>query len=165
MIGNESGCAMKYINIYIDTSIKGPRRSDGVCQYIIAYEAANGKVADAGNRIFAEDTTENHLTIIGLRAALSRLKAPCGINLYLECSYVAAVLQNGWIQEWRYAGWMTAKGKPVQDAEVWQDIESLLCPHTFQVFLKQPHPYKEWMHRELLKYKDGRGEKREKHHA
>ena len=156
---------MKYINIYIDTSIKGPRRRDGACQYIIAYEATNGKVADTGNRIFVEDTTENHLAIIGLQAALSRLKAPCHINLYLECFYVAAALRNRWYLEWRYADWMTAKGNPVQDAEMWQDIESLLCPHTFQVFLKQPHPYRDWMRMELLKYKDGGGEKREKHHA
>ena len=145
---------MKYVNIYIDTSIRGPRRDDGACLYIIAYEASNGKVADAGDVLVDKDTTENHLTITGIRAALLRLKFPCHITLYLECSYVAAALQNRWYLEWRYSGWITARGKPVQDALIWQEIERLLYPHTFDVVLKQPHPYREWMDRELMKYKN-----------
>lgn len=157
MAGTSGYDGMKHVAVYIDTSLKGPRRGNGVCQYIIAYEALNGKTADTGSRISREDTTENQLTAAGLAAALLRLKTPCSISLYLECPYAAAVLQNGWYQEWRYSGWMTAKGKPVQDAGLWQEIETLLCPHTIQVFLKQPHPYREWMRRELLKYKNGKG--------
>ena len=81
---------MQTVDIYIDTSIKGPRRRDGTCWYIIAYKAANGETADTGSKIHAKDTTENQLTLIGLETALKRLKAPCQLILHLECNHVAA---------------------------------------------------------------------------
>lgn len=140
---------MQTVDIYIDTSIKGPRRRDGICQYIIAYKAANGETADTGNKIRATDTTENSLTLIGLEAALKRLKASCQLILHLECQHVAAVLNNGWMTEWKYNNWMTKKGAPVADAEKWQSVEYLLNAHEFEVRLKEPHTYRDWMKRTL----------------
>lgn len=142
---------MQTVDIYIDTSIKGPRRRDGVCQYIIAFKAANGVTADTGDKIRAADTTENRLTLLGLEAALKRLKAPCALIIHLECSHVAAVLNNGWLEEWKYNNWMTKKGAPVADAKKWQSIQYLLNAHEFQVVLKEEHSYREWMKRELVK--------------
>lgn len=145
---------MQTVEIYIDTSIKGPRRRDGKCWYIIAYKAANGETADTGNKIHARDTTENQLTLIGLETALKRLKAPCQLILHLECNHVAAVLNNGWLEEWRYNNWMTRKGTPVADAEKWQSIQYLLNAHEFMVVLKEEHSYRAWMKRELAKTED-----------
>ena len=145
---------MQTVEIYIDTSIKGPRRRDGKCWYIIAYKAANGETADTGNKIHARDTTENQLTLIGLETALKRLKAPCQLILHLECNYVAAVLNNGWLEEWRYHGWMTKRGVPVADVEKWQSIQYLLNAHRFQVVLQGEHSYRDWMRRELAKTED-----------
>ena len=140
---------MKRVDICIDTSLKGPARGAGACLYILSYEAPGGLTADAGGIIREEDATENRLTILGLNAALSRLKASCRLILYLECPYAAAVLRNGWLQDWRGGGWLTAKGKPVRDAALWQQTEALLSAHAFEVLLKQEHPYRDWMRGEL----------------
>lgn len=140
---------MRVVDIYIDTSIKGPKRRDGTVMYILAYRAANGKTADTGDRINREDTTENQLTILGLEAALKRLNTPCRLVLHLECPYVAAVLENRWYEQWRYNGWMTAKNEPVRDTGTWQSIEYLLNAHEFEVRLKGSHTYRQWMQRTL----------------
>ena len=139
---------MRTVDIYIDTSIKGPRRRDGACLYILAFQS-NGKTADRGRQIRHEKTTENQLTLLGLEAALRHLKEPCHLILHLECTYVASALQNRWFDEWRHNGWMNAKNKVVSDADTWQAIEYLLNAHAFEVVLKQPHTYREWMRREL----------------
>ena len=142
---------MKTVHIYIDTSIKGPRRRDGEVLYIMAFEAANGKTADAGNRIKREDTTENQLTILALEAALKRLKTKCRLVLHLECGYAAAVLQNRWYEQWQENGWISAKKEPICDAVIWQSIQYLLNAQEFEVVLKQEHTYRDWMRRELGK--------------
>ena len=146
---------MKAVDIYIDTSIKGPRRRDGSCLYILAFAAGNGKVADTGGRIQREGTTENQLTLLGLETALKRLREPCRLTLHLECAYMASVLQNRWFDSWRYNDWMNAKNEPVRDADIWQSIEYLLNAHEYRVELKQPHTYRDWMRRELVGNRTG----------
>ena len=139
---------MKTVDIYVDASIKGPRRRDGWWTYIIAFQTGSG-TADAGDTGKAENTTENQATILGLEAALKRINTSCHLVLHLECEYVARVLINGWLEQWPYNGWMTAKNKPVSDCENWQSIRSLLSGHDFEVRLKEPHTYREWMQRKL----------------
>lgn len=140
---------MKTVDIYIDTSIKGPRRRDGECLYILAFRSQNGITADMGRRIWREETTENQLALLGLEAALRHLREPCRLILHLECTYVASALQNHWYDEWRSRGWMNAKNEVVRNADIWQAIEYLLNAHSFEVILRQPHTYREWMRREL----------------
>ncbi len=145
---------MKTVDIYIDTSIKGPKRRDGWYIYIIAIDTAAG-TADAGNTVKAENATENQATLFALEAALKRIKKSCHLVLHLENNYVAAALTNRWYEQWRHAGWMTAKNKPVCDVATWQSIQYLLNTHEFEVILKQPHTYREWMQRKL-KEKEGK---------
>lgn len=139
---------MKTVDIYIDTSIKGPRRCDGWYLYIVAMETGAG-TADMGDTGKVEDTTENQLTLFALETALKRLTKPCYLVLHLENNYVAGALKNNWPNQWKYNGWMTQKNKPVSDIEKWQSILSLLNAHEFRVCLKEPHTYREWMQRKL----------------
>lgn len=139
---------MKTVDIYIDTSIKGPRRRDGWWTYIIAMETDSGTV-DAGDTGKAENTTENTITLIALEIALKRLNRPCHLVLHLECDYVANALINGWPEQWSKNGWMTVKNKPVCNAEKWRSIQEMLNAHDFEVLIKRPHSYREWMKRKL----------------
>lgn len=140
---------MRAVDIYVDTSIRGPRRGDGSCMYILSFTDGGGRTADAGGRIRRTDTTENQLALLALEAALGRLREPCALELHLECAYLAAALENRWYDRWRRDGWMNAKNAPVRDAETWRSIRCLLNAHEFRVLLGQPHPYREWMGREL----------------
>ena len=139
---------MQTVDIYIDTSIKGPKRRHGTYMYIIAMQTDKG-TADVGNMDSVSDTTENHITLLALEAALKRIKKPCYLIIHLECSYVAAVLRNGWYKAWQENGWKTNRKTDVQDVEKWRAILKSLNEHAFEVRLKEPHTYREWMSRTL----------------
>lgn len=145
---------MRRVDIYIDTSMKGPKKRGGWYTYIVAVETEKG-TADTGDTKKAEDATENQATLLGLEAALKRINTSCHLILHLECDYVATALINGWPEQWRYNGWMTTKNKPVCDAEKWRSIQEILNAHEFEVRLKEPHTYREWM-RSKLREKEGK---------
>lgn len=136
------------VNIYIDTDIKGPQKKDGAYIYILSALTAKG-TADAGNMKVMENATENSLTLAALGTALKRVNGSCSLVLWLECPYVAAALENRWFENWEKNGWMTSRKEPVKDAEKWQNILKLLDGHDFEVRLKEPHTYREWMRRTL----------------
>ena len=145
---------MRTVDIYIDTSIKGPKRRSGSYLYIIAMDTSAG-TADIGNMASLEDTTENQAVLTALEAALKRITKPCRLIIHLECPYVAGALKNKWYEQWRQQAWMTKKGKPVSDTEKWQSIQYLLNAHDFEVRLKEPHTYRDWMQRTLCEKEAG----------
>ena len=138
----------KTVNIYIEVSIKGPARRRGRYLYILETETSRG-AATFTDKKEMEDSTESRLHLQAMVSALRRIRHSCHLNLYVESTYVAAVLSQGWIEEWKYSGWQNKKGQPVKDAEKWQEISSLLSAHDFTVYLREPHSYREWMAREV----------------
>ncbi len=153
---------MRTVEIFIDTGIKGPKPRDGLYMYIMATETSSG-TADVGNSSYLEDTTEHKATLVALEEALKRLKQPCQLEIYMEDSYVAAVLVNGWIKGWQENGWLNAKKEPVADKEKWSSIQYLLNAHTFQIHIKEHHSYREWMARTIKEKEEAYREEKRKH--
>lgn len=139
---------MQTVNLYIDTSRKGPRRGDGKYLYLLETQTSRG-TATADKKGKLEDATENQLVLQALEEALKRLNRPCRLMIYLECGYVAAVLKNGWAERWEENGWESCRKRPVKDAEKWRSILHLLNAQDFTVLLREEHPYRDWMEREL----------------
>lgn len=145
----------KVVNIYLATSIRAPSRQPGCYLYILETQTAKGP-ATITKKELLEESTENQSTLLALCEALGRLRMSCSLHLYLDCSYVAAALSQGWYREWEYHSWMNKKGRPVTDGEIWRQTSSLLRPHDFQVHLKEPHSYREWQQREVGIWQDTR---------
>lgn len=145
---------MKQVDIYLETSIRGPRRASGSYMYIIAVKTSKG-TADCGNDGHMEDTTWNRATLEALKEALGRLNSPCEITIWTDCKYVASALSNKWFESWMKNGWKTAKRQNVSDSETWQQVIELLSLHSFRVMFNEKHEYKEWMIKELER-KDGK---------
>lgn len=120
--------------------------------YIMAVDTAAG-TADLGRTIDRENSTENQLTIAALEEALRRIREPCELEIYIECHYIAATLQAHRQDEWYENGWITARGAEVKDAEIWKSIRAQLLRHSYEVFERQPHTYREWMRSQLQKTK------------
>jgi ribonuclease HI len=136
---------MQTVDIYIDTSIKGPARRHGSYIYKVAATDSRGVLKDVGGMEALEDTTENGLTVRALETALKRINRPCHITIWLNCPYVAAVLINGWLEKWDKNRWINSKGEPVCDIASWQSIKELLAPHECEVKLKEKHQFTSWM--------------------
>lgn len=144
------------VNIYINTSIRGPRRRAGKYMYILMVETSKGP-ADLGKMESSESTTENQANLLALEAALKRLKTQTDLTIWTECSYVAAALRNRWFEEWSKNDWKTVRGTPVADSEIWRSIQEMLGPVVPEIKYKENHEYKNWMERKLREEK--RGEK------
>lgn len=79
----------------------------------------------------AELTTNNRMELTAVIEALSRIKRPVPIRLHLDSTYVREGITS-WIHSWKRKGWKTAAGKPVKNAELWQQLDELSQRHQIE---------------------------------
>lgn len=145
---------MQDVNIYIETSIHGPARKDGI--YIYMLECIRDGVPwtrDGIGRM--EAATENQIALTALAEALGRLNCACNLRIYTGCQHIINAMSNSWAQQWYKNGWVTAKGATVKNAALWERVLKQLGRHRY-IFSDGPHEYKEWM-KEQLKAHGKRG--------
>ena len=145
---------MQHVNIYTESSIKGPRKRDGVYGYVLEMGTSKGP-ATLTKIEYIKDVTENKSELMAIIGALKRLKGKCELTIYTESSHVAAGFQNGWIDNWIQSEWKNAKGKDVANKEEWQEMHHLLNEQEFELRVSEEHSYKEWLKKEVNKKSKG----------
>ena len=140
---------LKEVNLYIDTSIRGPKRKAGAYGYVLEYKAAQGPVTRTKVEKTEYETTEHQSLCRALLEALKRINTQCRLVIYTDCEYIGSVFSNHWISEWYYNGWQTKKNTSVANAELWKEIEEIVRHLDVQVKVKEDHTYKEWLRREV----------------
>jgi len=70
-------------------------------------------------------TTNNRMELMAVIEALSALKRPCEVSLYLDSEYVRKGITE-WIHGWKARGWRTAAKQPVKNVELWQRLDALV---------------------------------------
>lgn len=75
------------------------------------------------------ETTNNRMEMMAIIKALEALKRPVQIDLYTDSKYVLDGMTK-WLEGWKAKGWKTAARKPVKNADLWQELEALLAPHS-----------------------------------
>jgi len=60
--------------------------------------------------------------------ALRALKRPCVVRVYTDSQYVQKGISE-WLPGWKARGWKTADKKPVKNADLWQELDTLAQPH------------------------------------
>lgn len=70
-------------------------------------------------------TTNNRMEIMAVIQALSALKRPCQVTLYLDSEYVRKGITE-WIHGWKARGWKTAAKAPVKNVDLWQRLDELV---------------------------------------
>ena len=73
-------------------------------------------------------TTNNRMEMTAAIQALSALKRPCRVNLTTDSQYVMRGIQE-WLPNWKRRGWRTADNKPVKNADLWQQLDTLCGQH------------------------------------
>ena len=73
-------------------------------------------------------TTNNRMEISAAVAALRLLKQPCDITLYTDSQYLRKSVTQ-WIDGWVAHGWRKANGRPVENADLWQELLVVMAPH------------------------------------
>ena len=95
-----------------------------------------------------EKTTENELSLELLREAFGRLVKECSVRVNTECGHVLNVMQNHWLPLWEKNGWKNAKGRPVKNAELWQQCRELMDRHVVS-FGAGEHSYRKVMQADI----------------
>ncbi|MGO3891043.1 MAG: ribonuclease HI [Paenalcaligenes sp.] len=78
-----------------------------------------------------EDTTNNRMELLAVIRALELLKRPCNVTVHTDSQYVQKGMLE-WLSGWKARGWRTADKKPVKNADLWQQLDSLSQQHTLQ---------------------------------
>lgn len=133
---------IKTVNLYIDTSVRGPRKINGAYGFVLETSTAAGP-ATFTKVTKLDETTEHQSLCKAIREALQRIKKPCRVVVHTQSEYIVAAIKF-WLQTWKDSDWLNAKGKEVADADSWQEIASRY-EIELDAVIDITHQYKEWL--------------------
>lgn len=145
------------VTIYIETSLRGPARRNGAGMWLVEYIKPNGepetrpREGDYGSGIvYLENATENTMTLELLIEAFSILRKTCSVLVNTRCEHVLNTTQNCWLEQWAKNDWIKSNGKPVANAELWQQVYEYMQIHEV-LFEEAENSYRNVMQLEIMK--------------
>ena len=76
----------------------------------------------------ALESTNNRMELQAAIEGLLGLKRPMAVDLYTDSTYVMKGVTE-WMPRWKANGWRTAAKKPVQNQDLWQELDAALGDH------------------------------------
>ena len=110
---------MNPIEIYTDGACKG---NPGPGGWGVLLKAGGTERELFGGELA---TTNNRMELMAVIQALSALKRPCEVTLFLDSQYVLKGITE-WLPGWKAKGWRTASKQPVKNVELWQQLDALV---------------------------------------
>jgi len=111
---------LNHVEIYTDGACKGNPGPGG--WGVLMRSGAHQRELHGGEA----STTNNRMELTAVIQALSALKRPCHVSLYLDSEYVRKGITE-WIHGWKARGWRTASREPVKNVELWQALDRLVA--------------------------------------
>ncbi len=74
------------------------------------------------------NTTNNRMELQAAISALRALKRPCTIEFHTDSEYLRKGITT-WIEKWAAKNWRLKGGKPVSNADLWQELWALVQQH------------------------------------
>ncbi|MES2187724.1 MAG: ribonuclease HI [Pseudomonadota bacterium] len=111
---------MNQITIYTDGACKGNPGPGG--WGALLKSGATEKELFGGEKL----TTNNRMEMTAVIEALSALKRPCEVTLFIDSQYVLKGITE-WVPGWKARGWRTASKEPVKNVELWKQLDELVA--------------------------------------
>lgn len=111
---------MNKIIVYTDGACKGNPGPGG--WGVILRSAGHAEKEIFGGEAL---TTNNRMEMTAVIEALSALKRPCDVTLYIDSKYVLQGITE-WLPGWKAKGWKTAAKQPVKNVDLWQKLDALV---------------------------------------
>lgn len=124
---------MKKIMIYTDGACSG-NPGPGGWGAILRYRDTEREISGGAGR-----TTNNRMELMGVIEALRLLKEPCEVTLCSDSKYVCDAIRLGWAKGWKRNGWVKSDKKPALNADLWEELLSLLDRHRVSVAWVKGH--------------------------
>ncbi len=119
---------------------------------MLEYNTEKGAVT-LDNREIVHGMSRYQSELYVLEKALTRINTMCELHIYIECDYVAAGFEQGWIEKWNENNWTTSSGKEVSNKREWIALEQKMKPHQFYFHTKEEHSYRNWLKNNVEKEK------------
>ena len=117
---------MNAVQIYTDGACKGNPGPGG--WGVLLLSSGTEKELYGGEAA----TTNNRMELMAVIEALTALKRPCIVTLYLDSEYVRKGITE-WISGWKARGWRTAAKQPVKNVDLWQRLDALVSGGGHQI--------------------------------
>ena len=111
---------MNKIVIYTDGACKGNPGPGGWGALLRAADGAEKELCGG-----EPETTNNRMEMMAVIEALSALKRPCHVILFVDSQYVLKGITE-WLHGWKAKGWRTAARQPVKNVDLWQRLDALV---------------------------------------
>lgn len=108
------------VNIYMATSLKSPKRQNGVVGYVLEAEGHEDHTLTQFGRVI--NVTRNQSELINLVHALNRINTSTEVTIWSDNAYIQATVENGWLKQWSENGWKTQKDKYAANFEQWKQV-------------------------------------------
>ena len=131
---------MKEVTIYTDGACSG-NPGPGGWGAILKYGPHEKELSGGG-----AETTDNHMELSGVIAALGALTERCSVTLYTDSQYIERAINEHWLDSWKKRGWRRKDG-PVKNLELWQELDKLLHAHEVSVHWVKGHAENEYNNR------------------
>lgn len=132
------------VNIYLETSLKGPVVRDGWYAAVVEFKTKSNKTVTREDFEMQQSTTYHRQCICALIKALERLNSSCYVNVYTDSIYLKNGI-DGQIKMWESNGWINAKGNEIKNAREWKKLAKLISGHKMKAHWVKRHEYTEWM--------------------
>jgi ribonuclease HI len=73
-------------------------------------------------------TTNNRMELRAAIEGLRALKRPCAVHITTDSNYVIKGMSE-WIHGWLKRGWKNSQGKPVENKDLWLDLQQAVAGH------------------------------------
>ena len=110
------------IEIYTDGACKGNPGVGGWGAWLRCGE--HEKELFGGER----ETTNNRMELLAVIRALESIKKKLPVIIHTDSQYVQKGISE-WIVNWKRRGWKTSDGKPVKNADLWKELDTLAASH------------------------------------
>ena len=76
-------------------------------------------------------TTNNRMELTAAIRSLQALTRPCTVVLHTDSQYVVKGITE-WLPGWKRKGWKNSQGKPVENRELWEELDAATKPHNIE---------------------------------
>jgi len=114
---------LKYVEIFTDGACSG-NPGPGGWGAVLRYGGKEKELCGG-----EENTTNNRMELTAVIMALKALKEPCRVLLTTDSKYVSDALSLGWAEKWQKNGWRKPDKKPALNADLWEQLLSLIKVH------------------------------------
>lgn len=145
------------VNIYLETSMKGPGTRKGWYAAVIECTKKDGSVHKREDFEKEDALTYHKSVLLALLKSLKRLNTSSILIIHTDSVYLINNIERGNLKKWSENDFLKSKGEPIKNREEWQQINKLLKGHKVSFCFEKRNKYSIAM-KELVDTVDKTGE-------